>query len=292
MEVITFANIKGGVGKTTLSYNYGAYLASKGKKVLMLDLDQQSSLSRTYGVTSQAHTVEEIFNIYDDNREEVAIHHVDENVDLISGTTRLDKIQSRLETYNNKNMLLFQWLQNHFDDVVDKYDYMIIDCHPDLNLATKNAICVSDVVLSPVIPNKYAYDAITELEIRMDELRKETIDFRTGETYVKAKTYYIANAIKMNTGIAHDFLDSIKDENQENGKWIAEIPHFELFNRSTYYSVPICKMEELANTPSSKLSEDEKNDSEFMTEYRYFNSQKKGNYQKIDKIFDTITKYV
>ena len=43
MEVITFANIKGGVGKTTLSYNYGAYLANKGNKVLMLDLDQQSS---------------------------------------------------------------------------------------------------------------------------------------------------------------------------------------------------------------------------------------------------------
>ena len=63
MEVITFANIKGGVGKTTLSYNYGAYLANKGNKVLMLDLDQQSSLSRTYGVTNQDHTVEEIFNI-------------------------------------------------------------------------------------------------------------------------------------------------------------------------------------------------------------------------------------
>ena len=45
MEVITFATIKGGIGKTTLSYNYGEYLASKGHKVLLMDLDQQSSLS-------------------------------------------------------------------------------------------------------------------------------------------------------------------------------------------------------------------------------------------------------
>lgn len=292
MEVITFANIKGGVGKTTLSYNYGAYLANKGKKVLMLDLDQQSSLSRTYGVTEQSQTVEEIFNIYSDNRQDVKIHHVDENIDLISGTTRLDKIQSRLETYNNKNMLLFQWLQQHYDNVVVKYDYMIIDCHPDLNLATKNAICISDVVLSPVIPNKYAYDAITELEIRLDELRKETIDFRTGETYVKAKTYYLANAIKMNTGIAHDFLNSIKEENEKSGKWIVEIPHLELFNRSTYYSVPICKMEKIANIPNSELTDEQRNNSEFLYEKRYFSSQKPETYKKIDDIFKTITQYV
>ena len=105
MEVITFATIKGGIGKTTLSYNYGEYLASKGHKVLLMDLDQQSSLSRTYGITDQEGTVEEIFNVYndDENRKEVKIHHVNKNVDLISGTTRLDKVQSRLETHNNKN---------------------------------------------------------------------------------------------------------------------------------------------------------------------------------------------
>ena len=51
-------------------------------------------------------------------------------------------------------------------------------------------------------------------------------------------------------------------------------------------------MEKLANTPNSKLSAEEKKDTEFMTEYRYFNSQKKETYQKIDKIFETITKYV
>lgn len=160
MEVITFATIKGGIGKTTLSYNYGEYLASKGHKVLLMDLDQQSSLSRTYGITDQEGTVEEIFNVYndDENRKEVKIHHVNKNVDLISGTTRLDKVQSRLETHNNKNLILFMWLHQHYDDIVVNYDYMIIDCHPDIGIATKNAIAVSDAVLSPVTPSKFSYD--------------------------------------------------------------------------------------------------------------------------------------
>lgn len=294
MEIITFATIKGGIGKTTLSYNYGEYLAHNGKKVLLMDLDQQSSLSRTYNITDQSGTVEEIFNVYndDEDRKSVKIHHVGNNIDLISGTTRLDKIQSRLETYNNKNMILFAWLQQNFDDIVAQYDYMIIDCHPDISIATKNAICVSDVVLSPITPSKYSYDSITELETRMGELKKETINFATGESYVKAKIYYLANMVKHNTGISRDFLAKIKADQQDGRNWIAEIPERELFNRSTYWQIPICQMETIAKTSLEKLTDEQKNDKEFMAQRKYFANQKMEYYQEIDRIFDTITKYV
>lgn len=292
MEVITFATIKGGIGKTTLSYNYGEYLASKGHKVLLMDLDQQSSLSRTYGITDQEGTVEEIFNVYndDENRKEVKIHHVNKNVDLISGTTRLDKVQSRLETHNNKNLILFMWLHQHYDDIVANYDYMIIDCHPDIGIATKNAIAVSDAVLSPVTPSKFSYDSITELETRMKELKKETVDVMSGNTLIRAKVYYIANMIKHNTGISKDFLKSIKEDKEV--EWIAEIPEREIFNRSTYYQIPICEMEQIANTPLSEISDDYKNNKDFMKMRNYFASQNPKNYKQIDDIFDTITKYV
>ena len=65
MEIVTFATTKGGVGKTTLTFNFASYLAHQGKKVLLMDLDQQNSLSRTYDQTDQIGTVEQIFNVYE-----------------------------------------------------------------------------------------------------------------------------------------------------------------------------------------------------------------------------------
>ncbi len=61
MEIITFAAIKGGVGKTTLSYNFAEYLSDLGKKVLMIDLDHQCNLSQILGVYDQKNTVLSIF---------------------------------------------------------------------------------------------------------------------------------------------------------------------------------------------------------------------------------------
>lgn len=288
MEIITFATIKGGIGKTTLSFNYGEWLANQSKKVLLMDLDQQSSLSRTYNVTDQEGTVEEIFNVFndDDMRKPVKIHHVNQNIDLIAGTTRLDKIQSRLETRNNKNMILFQWLQQHFDDVVDHYDYMIIDCHPDIGIATTNAIVVSDAIISPVTPSKFSYDSITELETRLDEVRNDTINFATGESFVKAQVFYVANMIKHNTGISRDFLESIHKEKEAGENWIAEIPEKEIFNRSIYYQVSVSQMENLI-----KKSADEIDDALTIVK-KYASSQKPETYKEINNIFEAITKRV
>lgn len=294
MEIITFATIKGGIGKTTLSFNYGEYLAHSGKRVLMMDLDQQSSLSRTYDITEQDGTVEEIFNVYKDNsdRDEVKIHHVSNDVDLIAGTTRLDKVQSQLETKSNKNMILFAWLQKHFDDVVSRYDYMIIDCHPDIGIATTNAIVVSDAIISPVTPSKFSYDSITELETRLDEVRKDTINYATGESMVKAQVFYVANMVKHNTGISRDFLESIKQEQEAGENWIAEIPEKELFNRSIYYQVPVSEMELLSRVSNDQLSEEQLNDDQFMDIKKYASRQKPETYTEIDEIFETITKQV
>ncbi|MUK57441.1 AAA family ATPase, partial [Pseudomonas aeruginosa] len=65
MEIITFAAIKGGVGKTTLSYNFSEYLASVGKKVLLIDMDHQCNLSQLLNVYEQENTVLSIFNKID-----------------------------------------------------------------------------------------------------------------------------------------------------------------------------------------------------------------------------------
>lgn len=292
MEICTFSTVKGGIGKTTLSYNFGEYLAKQGKKVLFLDFDEQSSLSHIYGITDQEGTAADILDIDNTDGSKVKIRNVNENIDLISGSTRLDTIQSRINDHSNKNMLLFMWLSKYFDKFnLDQYDYMIIDTHPDVQTATKNAIIVSDAVLSPVIPNRMSFDSITEFNTRVDNLKKEAIDYNTGETFVTAKFYLLANEIKRNTGLSRELVDTIKQD-ETGDKWIAVIPERELFNRSTSYKFSIAEMEELANTPVSQLDDKLREDPEFMKIKKYVDQQKPEYFKEINDVFQKIAQKI
>lgn len=284
MIVISFMGIKGGIGKTTLAYNFGEYLADKkNKKVLLMDLDQQNSLTNLYGISDAEGTVASIFSVYDKNRKDAKIHQVEPNIGLIAGSTVLDDIQSRLETYANKNIILYRWLFEHLENVVNQYDYLIIDCHPDLAIAAKNAAVVSDCIFTPVTPTKFSYDSLTDLSVRIDSLREEAINPVTGESLVNAKIYYLANMIQSNTHISRDFLKLVSKEKAEGKPWIAEIPKREIFNRSTYDSIPIVKMEELAVGQEIDATTET---------IEYAKRQKADYYKKVNEIFNNMQNIV
>lgn len=196
MKILSFVGIKGGIGKTTLSYNYGEWLATKGKKVLFIDLDHQSNLSQTYNVYDQDGTVGVIFT----GNGQIKIHHVGDNIDLIAGDMHLDDIETSIENNTNKNMLLYMWLSDNYDSLnLGQYDYVIIDCHPDFSTATKNAIIVSHDILSPITPSEHGYNAKFNLQERINEFKKEAIDYTTRKSYVTAQLWFVANMIKHNT---------------------------------------------------------------------------------------------
>lgn len=187
MKIITFSAIKGGVGKTTLAYNYGEWLASKGKQVLFIDLDHQCNLTQSYDVFNNEGTVANIFR----GKGDVSLLNVKENIDLIPGYLRLDRLEKELETKGYKDMLLYMWLEDNYDDKgIEKYDYVIIDCHPDFSTATRNAIIVSHAVLSPVIPSEHGYQAKFNLQERLEEFKAEAFDFKTRESYVTAELFF------------------------------------------------------------------------------------------------------
>ena len=283
MIIISMMGIKGGIGKTTLAYNFAEYLAQEQeKKVLLMDLDQQNSLTNLYNISDPQGTVASIFKIYDKKREDVKIHKIEKNLSLIAGSSALDEIQSRLETYSNKDIILFRWLATHMKDIVNKFDYLIIDCHPDLSLITKNAAGISDCVFTPVTPTKFSYDSLTDLEIRIAALREEAINPITGETLVNAKIYYLANMIQRNTHISRDFMNMVKEEKNNGKPWIVEIPKREIFNRSTYDNVPIILMEKIANG--------EENNNIPTETCLYAKRQKKEYYDEINKIFNRMKK--
>lgn len=243
MKIIAWVGIKGGIGKTTLSYNYGEWLAKQGKKILFVDLDHQSNLSQTYEVYDQNGTVGDIFN---GNGQQVKIHHVKDHIDLLAGDMHLDDIEATIENNPNKNMLLYMWLADNYDPLnLDQYDYIIIDCHPDFSIATKNAIVVSQDILSPLTPSEYGYNAKFNLEERISEYKKEAIDYTTRKTFVTANLWFVANKIKHNTNSSHNLIKALKAEREKgDNSCIGIVPEKELFNRSTLDRKPIVEMAE------------------------------------------------
>ena len=87
MKICSFVAIKGGVGKTTLAYNYGEWLADQGYKVLMLDFDLQCNLTQTYKIYNTTNTVKNIFV-----GGEVDIIDIKENISIIPGYMQLDQL--------------------------------------------------------------------------------------------------------------------------------------------------------------------------------------------------------
>lgn len=237
---ITVSMLKGGVGKTDIAYNFAMWLAlTKDKKVLGIDIDENCNFSQVMDVYDQDGTVANILQGSGD----VKIHNINDNVDLIAGFNRLHDVQEDMATSDKKTMMLYMWLADNYESLnLGQYDFVIIDTHNDFGTATKNAIAVSHLIFSPVIPVAFS-DSIT-MQQRLDEFKADVIDFRTRESYITAELKLIGNMIK-HTSNSNNFLEHI----QNNNDYIANFPFLEIFNTSIQQRKPIV---ELLKKPKTK----------------------------------------
>lgn len=241
MRIISISAVKGGVGKTTITFNYGEWLSRQGFNVLLIDTDHQCSLSQTYNLFTNENTIYNAFM-----NEEVTIHQVHENLSIIPASPMLDELEVELSKKHNKDLLLMMWLEDNVDRIKD-FDFILIDCHPDFQTVTKNAIAVSHYIISPIEPSQYGYMSKSLLLERLDNFRAEVIDARTRESYISALPYFVGNRMRHNTKSSREFSDKIS---QDDGT-IAMIPEKELFNRSTLDGIPLVQMEEDKDIASS-----------------------------------------
>lgn len=232
MRVISFVGIKGGIGKTSLAKEFieklKRELTHRGseKKILVLDLDHQCNLTQAHGLYESEGTVVNIFKRQGD----VVIHHIDEQLDMIAGAMDLDVIESELETKTFKDMLLYMWLDKNYDDIdADQYEYIVIDCRPDFSIATRNAVAISDMLLSPIIPSQYSLDSRQNLETRLQMYADENIDYKTGESNIDAELYFLGNMIKHNTLASKELVKQLEND----PKVLGFVPYKELFIRAT-----------------------------------------------------------
>ena len=166
MSVIAIANQKGGVAKTTTTHNLGAGLALAGKKVLLVDLDSQASLTISTGL-EPLEINNNIINILEKKGALVneCIQHLSQNLDIITSTIDLASLEMELLSRASREGILRRALQ----PVKDIYDYILIDCPPQLSILTINGLSCADGVIVPV---KTDYLAYRGLELLMDTVNE------------------------------------------------------------------------------------------------------------------------
>ena len=168
--VIAMCNQKGGVGKTTSTINLGASLAEYGRKVLLVDLDPQGALSAGLGVPHYelANTVHNLLVEPRVPIDDVLIHTRVAGLDLIPSNIDLSAAEIQLVNEVGREQTLGRALR----PVLDRYDYVLIDCQPSLGLLTVNALACSDGVVIPTECEFFSLRGLALLTDTVDKVRE------------------------------------------------------------------------------------------------------------------------
>ncbi|HFI0633823.1 TPA: ParA family protein [Streptococcus suis] len=189
--IVSFINMKGGVGKTTLSIGIADQLAQEGKKILFIDADPQFNATQAFldeyknnasleyykdNILDEDKTIYKLFMAQTDLRQAYSSPHIDElkvelkeNLDLICGDLNLVLVnRSNDHSYVNR-------IRNFVADnnLRDLYDYVIIDCPPTLTIYTDSAMMASDYYLIPNRIDRYSMVGITSLQQAVNNLVQE-----------------------------------------------------------------------------------------------------------------------
>lgn len=172
-EIITVANRKGGVGKTTTTLNLAYSLKELGKKVLVIDLDPQANLTRCFDVENPEN-IKTIGHLLMAELEEEESYLVEDyvisydEIDLIPSSVYLSATETQMRSETGSERILPEIIE----PVREHYDYILIDTSPALGILTINALCAADSVLITADTQMFAVVGINELLKTVQKIKK------------------------------------------------------------------------------------------------------------------------
>ncbi len=168
-RVIAITNQKGGVGKTTTAINLGAALAVSDVRVLIIDADPQGNTTSGLGI-QKTPGLGTIYDVLVDGKEigQTISHTSMEGLDVLPADKNLIGVNVQLINAEQRETALRRSLQ----PLLDKYDFILIDCPPALDLLTLNALMAADSVLVPIQCEFFALEGVSELMDTIDRIRE------------------------------------------------------------------------------------------------------------------------
>lgn len=158
MKIITIANRKGGVGKSTVTFNLGFTYALQKKRMLFIDLDSQANLSMLCNVDP----------VSTEEFEGFKIESLNGFIDILPATKRFSVIENQIQERIDRNT----YLKEAIISKAQGYDYILIDTPPSLNILNINAFCVSDLVHIVINPDYFSLEGLVEMKRILEQIQE------------------------------------------------------------------------------------------------------------------------
>ena len=229
-KTIAFHLQKGGVGKTTTCVNVSAYLATMGKKVLLIDLDPQGNATSAVGLDKDT-SLKSIYNVIigENYVEEVIKKTCIDGLDILPSEINLAGAEIELVSMDNRERVI----KNILNRLKNLYDYICIDCPPSLGLLTVNALTACDSVLIPIQCHFFALEGLTQLMNTIKLVKKHLNAQIDVEGVVLTMKDNRSNLVsQVSEEIRRFFGKKVFDTVIPNNIRLAEAPS---------YGLPICK---------------------------------------------------
>ncbi len=172
-RIVAITNQKGGVGKTTTCINLSAYLATLGKKVLIVDMDPQGNATSGIGIVKEP-KMATIYNAMCDQVEASEVVQLTsvKGLEIIPATVDLAGAEIELVRMNGRERIL----RNVLEKVKDSYDFICIDCPPSLGLLTVNALTAADGIIIPIQCEFFALEGVSQLIKTVRLIKKQGLN--------------------------------------------------------------------------------------------------------------------